>query len=317
MSNVKRFPDRDFEPPSRSISPRSTNSSDGAATTLCGSNTRCSTSGSSGPAAISGEWNLNHPPEPPASLAQSVLAPDYTSKAIDISARVSQAAEQSTVLALLREGTRSLGAEHAVFISFVRESSQVSACRFMLSCDLDWCRRYLEAGLVADDPWLSYAAQHSEPIVASSLVATKPAQQHAIDLARSSGFASAVILPAHSGAGHSRISALVLGSSTSGFFESEGFELFRVASRVLALELHDWWLARTRRELIARARITPIELELLRLQYQGHSSKRMSIELRVSKCSIDSHFQRMNIKLGVANRKMAVHLALESGIRLG
>ena len=86
---------------------------------------------------------------------------------------------------------------------------------------------------------------------------------------------------------------------------------------MLALELHDWWLTRIRRELIVKAHITPSDVVLLRHQRQGHSSKRIAADLHVSKSSIDSRFQRMNTKLGVANRRMAAQLALECGLLLG
>ena len=99
-----------------------------------------------------------------------------------------------------------------------------------------------------------------------------------------------------------------------GYFEGEAFGRFRLGARILAAELHDWWLARIRRELIVKARITQADLELLRHQCQGHSSKRIAAELRVSNSSINSRFQRMNTKLGVPNRRMAARLAVECGL---
>ena len=85
---------------------------------------------------------------------------------------------------------------------------------------------------------------------------------------------------------------------------------------MLACELHEWWLARLRNELMARARITEGDLELLRHQCLGHSSKRIAAELRVSRSSINSRFQRMNSRLGVTNRRMAARLAVECGLIL-
>jgi len=244
------------------------------------------------------------------------LVSDYAARITDIALRMARATEQSTVHALLREGATALGAECAVFISFVRDSADVSACRFMLACEPEWCRRYLASGLLAHDLWLAYAAHHSEPILASKLNATAPLQQQAIDLATQNGFVSAVLVPAHSGAGHSRISLLCLGCSTPGFFADEGFGPFRVNARVLSMELHEWWLTRIRRELIVKSHITPSDLILLRHQFLGHSSKRIAAELQVSKSSINSRFQRMNTKLGVANRRMAARLAVECGLIL-
>ena len=316
MSNEKKSPDADCEPcnPSTSLTP--SNSIDGAMAIPFASNIPCCTSTSSGTETTSGESTHSLLTGRRLSLSQFVSAHDYAARTTGIAVKIAHASEQSAVHALFREGTDALGAECAVFVSFVRDSADVSACRFMLACEPDWCRRYLASGLIAHDLWLAYAAHHSEPIIASSLTATEPAQQQAIDLATKNGFASAVLVPAHSGTGHSRISLLCLGSSAPGFFEGEGFGAFRISARMLALELHDWWLARIRRELIVKSHITPSDLVLLRHQFQGHSSKRIAAELQVSKSSINSRFQRMNIKLGVANRRMAARLAFECGLIL-
>ena len=317
MSNEKKFPDEGCGRCSPSTSTTLPRSTDGVKATPFDSSIPFCTSVSSATEKRSGELARSLAVGSPESLAQIVSAHDYAARATAIAVRIAQAFEQSAVHALLREGTAALGAQSAVFVSFVRDSADVSACRFMLVCDPDWCRQYLESGLITQDLWLAYAAHHSEPILASSLTVTEPAQQRAIDLAVQNGFASAVLVPAHSGAGHSRISLLCLGSSVPGFFEDEGFAGFRVAARMLALELHDWWLTRIRRELIVKAHITPSDVALLRHQRQGHSSKRIAADLHVSKSSIDMRFQRMNAKLGVANRRMAAQLALECGLILG
>jgi len=136
------------------------------------------------------------------------------------------------------------------------------------------------------------------------------------DLADRNGFASAVLVPVHSGIRHSRISLLCLGSPTSGYFEGDGFGRFKLGARTLACEVHEWWSAQSRRELLSQAHITAGDLELLRHQCQGHSSKRIAAELCVSKSSINSRFQRINVKLGVPNRRMAARLAAECGLIL-
>ena len=249
-----------------------------------------------------------------ATLTSHVAAPDYAAQVNSIVVRIAGTSEQSAVLALLREGANALGAENAMFLSFVRDDTVMSSCRFLLACDPQWCRLYLQTGCAANDPWLAYAAHHSEVIVARTLSALAPEQQRIVGLAAEHGFRSAVLAPAHSGAGHSRISLLCLGSSVPGFFEDPGFGYLRIGARSLALELHEWWLARIRRELIVKAHVTPHDLVLLRYEHEGQSSKRIAAALQVSKSSINSRFQRMNSKLGVANRKMAARLAAECGL---
>jgi DNA-binding NarL/FixJ family response regulator len=250
-------------------------------------------------------------------LDQRVSTAGYAAGVNDIAVRIAGAVEQPEVLALLRQGIKALGVDQAIFLSFVRDDTAMSSCRFLLACDPHWCQRYLDAGGVALDPWLAYAANRSEVVVARTLGEAKPEQQRLIDLAAEHGFRSVVLAPAHSGAGHSRISLLCLGSSIPGYFEAEGFAHFRIGARSLALELHEWWLARIRRELIVKANITPSDLVLLGYQQQGLSSKRIASNLQVSKSSINSRFQRMNVKLGVPNRRMAARLAVECGLIRG
>jgi photosystem II stability/assembly factor-like uncharacterized protein len=50
----------------------------------------------------------------------------------------------------------------------------------------------------------------------------EPERQRAIELASRNGFASAVLVPVHSGASQTRISLLCLGSPTPGYFERGG-----------------------------------------------------------------------------------------------
>jgi DNA-binding CsgD family transcriptional regulator/AcrR family transcriptional regulator len=241
----------------------------------------------------------------------------YAARVAAIAACIPAAADQPAVHALFREGVAALGAERAAFVSFVRDDTTLSSCRFMIDCDPAWGRMYLDDGHFVHDPWLAYAAHHSEPVLADELEVVDPLQRRVIDLAVRAGFVSALLVPAHSGAGHSRISALCLGAAAPGYFDSPTLPTVRVSARMLAMELHDWWLARLRCSLVVRARLSHDDLVLLRHQLQGHSSKRIAAELQVSKGSVDCRFQRMNAKLGVPNRRMAVKLAIECGLILG
>jgi DNA-binding CsgD family transcriptional regulator len=314
MSNEKRFPDGDGGFSSPSLSPTLSAFDAGATMTRSGSSTPSCTPSSSGKATTFGEWNGNRGSPDRRSLVEWVARPDYLDTVGAIAERIAGTPEQSKVLGLLRDAVTALGVENAVYVSYVRDSVDIAACRFMLACDPAWCQQYLDTGCLVHDPWLAYAAHHSEPIRTSSLKVTQPEQRRATELMAASGFASAVLVPAHSGPGHSRISLLCLGSSVPGYFDGEGFGRLKIGARALASELHDWWLGRIRRELIARAHITPNDLVLLRHERLGHSSKRIADELQVSPSSINSRFQRMNTKLGVANRKLAAQLASECGL---
>lgn len=316
MSNANTSQGADCVPSSRSPSATPAPSSDGATATLSASSTRSSTPNSSAQAENSGTSLPASKQSETGTLGERIAAPEYLDRIGDIAERITCASDQAAVQSLLSEGMAALGAENAVFVSFMRENLRVSSCRLMLACDPAWCRQYLDAGLITSDPWLAYASHHSEPLVASSLKVVDPDRLRAIKLAMQNGFASAVLVPVHSGSSHTRVSLLCLGSWSVGQFEGISFGRFKLGARVLACELHEWWLAQLRNELLARARITEGDLELLRHQCLGHSSKRIANELRVSRSSINSRFQRMNARLGVANRRMAARLAAECGLIL-
>jgi DNA-binding CsgD family transcriptional regulator len=290
----------------------------GATTIPFGSSTPCcipASNETARPSGTSTTASTANPPERPL-LADIVAASDYPIRVSALVERIGSSTAQSDVLALLRACATALGAESALFVSFVRDNEDVSACRFMLACEPQWCQQYLDGGFIAHDPWLAYAAHHCEPIAASGLARADSEGQRVVELACRHGFASAALVPAHTGAGHSRISLLCLGSSQVGFFEGAGFGRFRLGARLLAAELHDWWLTRLRHELILKAHMSTADLELLLHEVRGHSSKQIAAELRVSETSINSRFQRMLVKLGVPNRRMAARLALECGLLL-
>jgi DNA-binding CsgD family transcriptional regulator len=251
----------------------------------------------------------------PATLRAIVSSPGYADRVSSAAERIGSAPDPAAAHRLLVEGVAILGAQNAFFASIVRDSSDITACRFMLACEPDGSRARLDGESLLHDPWLTYAMHHAAPIVASALSAVDCGGHAPIAPAPRHGFTSALLVPAHSGPGHTRIGLLVLGSPQAGFFEGDGLPRFRIGARALATELHDWWQGRLRRELIAR--ITPEELELLRHEHCGHGSKFIARALDSSPCAIDSRFQSINARLGVPNRRAAVRLAIECGLLAG
>lgn len=251
---------------------------------------------------------------PVGTLAGLVSDDRYAARVTEIVERIVSAADQAELQRLLRAGVAALGAERAAFVSFERDKSELSSCRFMLECSPQWCRRYLEGGGPRMDPWVAYAARESEPIAATALNVVDPMQQAVVALAVEAGFVSALLVPAHSGPHHPRVSLLCLGHSAGGYFEAQGLGRVRVCARALALELHDWWLARLRRETLARSHISAEELWLLERYCLGHTSERIGSELNVSRSAVNSRFQRLLAKLGVASRRSAARLAVDCGL---
>lgn len=243
-------------------------------------------------------------------------APDPWCPVAEIISSIPQAASPAHLQSRLQACLGPLGVDHAYFVTFVRDDDDLLICRFMLACETGWHRRYLDVGGPTVDPWLVYATHHSEPLVASELDLVTTEHRRVLTLIRDGGFHSTLLVPAHSGRSQARSSLLCLGSRTEGHFERDHRPSHRILARALAAELHEWWSARIRRELVDSAQLTATELSLVRHQCAGHGSKQIAAELHVSPASIDSRFQRLHAKLGVPNRRQAARLLVDSGLIL-
>ena len=249
-----------------------------------------------------------------ASLADLTSRPGYFERVSETVHRIAQAADPAQALALLREAAELMGADSAAFGSFIRDDPSHESYRFLLACDPVWCLEYGKRAWYADDPWLRYALRHSEPARASEIAIETAEQRSIVDLAREFGVLSAAIIPAPSGGRITRVGVLCLGSKRAGFFENEGFISLKIAARSLAMELHEWWIDRIKKDLLVARRITDDDIALLLREHLGQSTKRIAQDLDVSQSSIDSRFQRLNAKLGVPNRSAAANLAVEYGL---
>ena len=106
---------------------------------------------------------------------------------------------------------------------------------------------------------------------------------------------------------------LCLGSNTPNYFEDEGFPALKVIARPFATALHEWCIRNVRDELVRSSRITPADLLLLDYHSKGLGTKQIANALGTSTTCVNSRFQRVNIKLGVLNRRSAARLAARAG----
>jgi DNA-binding CsgD family transcriptional regulator len=247
-------------------------------------------------------------------LSAFVSQPGYAARALDVILRVARAPDQAAAVELLHEGAQALGAEQAVFASFVRDDDARESFRFLLACDPVWCFKYQEQGWFADDPWLWYAMTNSEPIAASAIPLRTQRQRDFQRLAAEFGCASFYIVPAPSSSGVSRLGVLGLGSSRQGFFESPSINAVKVLARGLAMELSQWCASQVRQELLVQCRISEDDLQLLRMEYAGLQTKDISKELGLSATSVNSRFQRLINRMAAPNRHAAARLAAEYGL---
>ena len=210
--------------------------------------------------------------------------------------------------------TRALGADVSMFASFTRDEVAEDSYRVLLACAPEWRSDHEEAGWFKNDPWLNYARLHSEPAFASEISLATNSERALIEVAARFGFRSAVVAPALSNAEHPRVGVFCLGSRTPGYFENHPDAYLKAAVRLVAQELHEWWSAFMRNELIVSARLNAMDIALLKHARDGHGTKEIARLIGWSTASIDSRFQRLNARLGVATRKDAARLAAECGL---
>jgi len=248
------------------------------------------------------------------SLLAATLRFDYMARLSALIREMQSAYEHTQAVEILQEATLRMGAEASIFASFIREGKTSISYRLLLACDPARLAEHERPHGDDLDPWLTYAQKHSEPVRSSEIPMVGDAARATVELAQRFGFRSAVIVPAPSGGGLSRTGVLCLGSSRPGYFDDEGYVTLKVVARGVAMELHEWWLGRLRDQLVATTGITATDLALLNQESLGHTTKTIARLLGLSTSSVDSRFQRLNIKLGVANRKAAAHLAAEYGL---
>ena len=247
------------------------------------------------------------------SLAEIAFDPLVRARLADIAESITHASDRGELQALLHLATLSLGAERSFFATMSGEERDATYA-FVLDCNPGWWHLYRAACPLQKNPWLAYASRHSMPARATQLGSLARETQYSINIAAAGGFASAALVPVHSGRSENRVSLLCLGHSMAGYYEDPAFAKLQVGARSLAMELHDWWSLQDRQQTTQKTRLSDADVRLLERHFAGLSSKRIALELGVSRESVNSRFQRIVAKLGVRNRRAAACVAIECGL---
>lgn len=250
----------------------------------------------------------------PHTLAELSRSPEYGARLIGLLPAIGDASSTEVAVGLFREATAQLGADAGVFMSYLRDDATRTSYRSILACDPLWASEYAKHKWHDIDPWLRHATHETEPVRSSELRLASDDERAFVQTSATLGFASAVIAPAPTCAGQSRIGVLCLGSSRAGFFDDDGYGKVRVLARALSMELHRWLLRAIRKELLAKSRLTPADIELLRHEQAGHTSKIIGAALNIEAKTIDCRFQRISAKLDAPDRRTAVRIASLYGL---
>lgn len=227
---------------------------------------------------------------------------------------ITDARSPGEVIALFHEVVVGLGANAGVFLSCLRDDATRTSFRSMWACDPSWAAEYASHQWFEHDPWLRYASSNAEPVRSSELACTSDQEIDFTHAAAQHGFTSALIAPAPSAVGLSRVGVLCLGSADPSQFDGDSYPKVRVLARALAMELHHWVEQSMREELLQGVRLTEADLLLLRHEAAGHSSKVIGAAMNLEAKTIDCRFQRLNAKLGVPDRRSAVRIARLYGL---
>lgn len=217
------------------------------------------------------------------------------------------------VLVLFGQAVQLLGATSATFLSFIRDDALRASYRSVHVGHPAWSAEYARGEWFTDDPWLAYAMHESEPTLSRGIEPKSPRQVEFTANARRLGYAAALIVPAPSPQGQSRVGVLCLGSETGDAFGT-GPAMRLLLARALAMEMHAWMRRSIRAELVRRSGITGDDLELLRHELAGRGSKAIANLMNLEPKTIDCRFQRISAKLSVPNRRAAVRIALLYGL---
>jgi DNA-binding CsgD family transcriptional regulator/uncharacterized protein YigA (DUF484 family) len=247
-------------------------------------------------------------------LAARANAPDDAARVVDLLARIGDADSTEAVVVLFTQAVAHLGADAGVFTSYLRDDATRASYRSLLACDPVWGSEYARRGWIDHDPWLRHASHETEPVRSSELTLASAEEQAFVDASAMHGFASAVIAPAPTCAGSSRVGVLCIGSTQPGYFEDDGYPMLRVLARALAMELHRWLLQAIRRELLIKSRLTAADIELLRYVAAGHTSKLIGAALNIEAKTVDCRFQRVSAKLEAPDRRTATRIARLYGL---
>ncbi|MGS5087107.1 autoinducer binding domain-containing protein [Hydrogenophaga sp. A37] len=235
-------------------------------------------------------------------------------RVLQILSLITDARSSGEVLSLFREAVAGLGADAGFFLSCLRDHATRTSVRSLWACDPAWPAEYAAQRWFEHDPWLRYASSNAEPARSSNLVCSSQKEVAFIRAAAEHGFAFALIAPSPSSVGLSRVGVLCLGSTDLERFAGEKYPQVRVLARALSMELHHSIAKSMREELLQGVRLTEADLQLLRCEAAGHSSKVIGAAMKLEAKTIDSRFQRVNAKLGAPDRRTAVRIARLYGL---
>lgn len=244
---------------------------------------------------------------------QTLHTPAHPLRVLHLLPDIAKAASEQAAVELFWRAVRTLGADAGVFVSAIKEEADRMSVRSLLACDPQWAHQYSNADWHEHDPWLRHALDSQTPIRGEQL-RVRPTEREFIERSTTLGFASTVVVPAPTCFGGARYGVLVIGSNHAQCFADADYDMLKIVARALAMELHEWLLRALREDLLERSEITPEEIDLLRHEAAGHTSKMIAAALGIKPRAVDYRFQCVSAKLNTPDRRTAMRVARLYGL---
>ena len=242
---------------------------------------------------------------------------DQRAGALEAIVSVHLARDAPQLLERLMSATAAIGATASIYTVAIPDNATEPSSFSLFACHPGFAQQQCRLGPLLHHPWFRFARTRSAPATDQQVQLGSSSDTEAIELARRYGFTSCLIVPTSSNVNPDRVEMLCLGSTRGDAFEGDDARLVRTLARALAAELHDWLTHHLRQSLQHRARLHDADIELLRLEWQGLSTKEISLKTGMSAAMVDSRFQRLNVRLQCASRKASARRAAAYGLLEG
>jgi len=247
----------------------------------------------------------------------SVAPQQHRSAALDAIVRVQLAANAPQLLESLLDATAAIGATASIYTVLIPEGGTEPSSFSLFACHPALAQHLCHVGVPLDHAWLQPAGMplRSKSDARSPILGPRDAES--LELARRYGFKSCLLVPTPSGADPERVEVLCLGSERRDAFEDGEAHVTRTLARALAGELHDWVNRQLSHSLRRSARIRPLDIQLLRLEWQGLTTKEISLRTGLSTATVDSRFCRISERMQCATRRASARRAAAYGLLEG
>jgi len=252
---------------------------------------------------------LPHP-----TLDSHSAASAHVAAAVATIQQIHLAENAAELLDRLHEAVTAMGAGAGLYAAMIPESDAEQSTFTLFACDPRFATEQAALGPIAQHPWLRYAQGHTLPATDRQIPVTDSMDTAAMRLAARFGFNAHLVVPTGHGFKLQRVEMLCIGLDKPGAFEGEDAHEIRLLARALAGELHDWLTLRLSLGLRHDARLLATDLQLLHMEWNGLSSKVIAERTGLSVASVDSRFQRLNMRLNCRSRSASARRAAEYGL---